>query len=487
MPNETPLIQPIVPAYHLRILSDEQLEQLQEATLEILQDVGFHCPSGKALEIYADHGAQVDFETQIVKLPSDVVMDAMSQAPRFYTMGARSEAHDLNLDGSATYIATDGTGVETIDFRTNQRRGSVKADVARMARVTDYLPSLGFYWPMVSAQDFPSLASLHELDASFNNTVKHVQTCTVVEESTALYAVEMAKVVAGDEATMRARPPLSSLICTIAPLAMDLEATEAALVFAEEGLPVGFMSMASGGSTAPATAAGTIAVADAEMVAAMVLIQMAFPGAPIYHSMMPGIMHPQTGGWEGGARETGLIYPVGVELAHNWGVPTLAAVGTVADTSGWESAVGIAENILMVALCGAETCSGIGLRETCTLLTPEALVLDAEFYELARVHAAGLDTSREALAIDVIKAVGPRGHFLRQKHTRQQLRKLEFSELTNQISEAGGFRDPIEVAVEQTFWILENHNPEPLSEIQKHELTHILRTAENELLIGAHG
>ena len=202
--------------------------------------------------------------------------------------------------------------------------------------------------------------------------------------------------------------------------------------------------MACGGSTAPATVAGTIAVADAEMVAAMVLTQMAYPGAPIYYSLMPGIMHPQTGAFDGGARETNLFYPIGVEMAHMWGVPTLAAIGTTVETSGWESAVGIAENILMVALCGAETASGIGLRETCTLLTQEALVLDAELYNQVRVDARGLDTSREALALDVIKDVGPRGHFLRQKHTRQQLRKLEFSELTDQLSKEGGFRDPFD-------------------------------------------
>jgi trimethylamine:corrinoid methyltransferase-like protein len=59
--SETPLLQPIVPTYHTRILSDEQLELLQAATLEILEDVGIHCPSEKALAIYAEGGAQVDF------------------------------------------------------------------------------------------------------------------------------------------------------------------------------------------------------------------------------------------------------------------------------------------------------------------------------------------------------------------------------------------------------------------------------------------
>jgi len=51
MYSETPQLEPIVPAYHLRILSDEQLADLKSATLEILEEVGVHCPSKKAREI----------------------------------------------------------------------------------------------------------------------------------------------------------------------------------------------------------------------------------------------------------------------------------------------------------------------------------------------------------------------------------------------------------------------------------------------------
>ncbi|HEY73211.1 MAG TPA: hypothetical protein G4N99_08055 [Thermoflexia bacterium] len=481
MYSETPTLEPIVPSYHLRILSDEQLAQFKSATLTILEETGIHCPSEKALNIYAEHGAKVDFERQIVKLPPDVVLEAMSHAPRFYTMGARLPAFDLELDGTATYCATDGCGTETIDFVTRQRRASTKDDVGKMARVTDYLPSMAFYWPIVSAQDYGWTAPLHELDASFNNTVKHVQTETLMGEQEARYGVEMAQVIAGDKATMRERPPLSSLICTIAPLAQDKGGMESALVFAEAGLPVGFMSMATAGSTAPATIAGTIAVADAEMVAAMVLMQMAYPGAPTYHSMMPGIMHPRTGDFLGGDWDAGWFYLVGVELAHMWGVPTLAGIGTEAPSLGWNSALGLSASILMCALCGAETASGLGLRETCTLLYPEALVLDSEGYDTALFYAAGFEFSPEEFALDVVKAVGPRGHFLAQQHTREQMRKWQLSELTSQPKPGGGYRNPIEAAREKTDWILEHHHPQPLEEAQQAELTRILQAAEREL------
>ena len=474
----TPALQPVIPAYRLRILSDEQLAQFKSATLEILAEVGFQCPSPRALAIYAEHGAEVDFDEQIVNLPPDLVIDAMSKAPRHYTLGAQAPEFDLKLDGTKMFCATDGCGTETIDFRTRERRASTKRDVARMARVADYLSSMGFYWPIVSAQDYSRTASLHELDASFNNTVKHVQTPTVVTEDDAQYAVEMATVVAGDEATMRARPPLSSLICTIAPLAQDKEAMEAALVFAEAGIPVGFMSMACGGTTAPATVAGIIAVADAEIVSAMVLIQMAFPGAPVYHSLMPGIMHPHTGGFVGSAWTTDLLYPIGVELAHMWGVPTLAGVGTGAQTSSWESAAGVGSNMMLCALCGAETGSGLGLREGCTLLYPEDLVLDSDIYHQVRVDVAGIDTSSKAFALDVIKSVGPRGHYLTQQHTREQIRALEYSQLTYQPRHEGGYQNPIELAREQTERILANHYPEPLAKEKRAELKKILRTAD---------
>jgi len=479
MYNETAQLEPIVPSYHLSILSDEQLEQLKAASLEVLEEVGIHCPSEKALGIYAEHGAQVDFESQIVKLPESVVLEAMSNAPRFYTMGARSEAHDLKLDGASFYCATDGCGTKTIDFETRQLRPSVKDDVAKMARVADYLSSIGFYWPIVSAQDYPATAPLHELDASFNNTVKHVQTETVMGEVMARYAVEMALVIAGDKATMRRRPPLSSLICTIAPLAQDKGGMESALVFAEAGLPVGFMSMANTGSTAPATIAGTIAVADAEMVAAMVLIQMAYPGAPTYHSMMPGIMHPRTGAYLCAAS---YVYAVGVELAHMWGVPTLAGTfGGDAPAPGWEFGALDGTAVLLCVLCGAETGSGMGLLKGSTVLYPEALVLDTDVYHHIRKDLAGLDTSQKELALDVIKAVGPRGHFLRHRHTRDHLRQRWFSDLTAQLGEGADYRDPLEVAREKTDWILENHRSKPLEETQQAELRRILQAAEREL------
>jgi trimethylamine--corrinoid protein Co-methyltransferase len=162
-------------------------------------------------------------------------------------------------------------------------------------------------------------------------------------------------------------------------------------------------------------------------------------------------------------------------------VPTLAAIyGPDAEAPGWEAAKASASNLLMCALCGAETGSGMGLLRACTLLYPEELLLDSDIYHQTRINASGLDTSPAELALDVIKEVGPRGHFLGQRHTRTHLRRRQFSDLTRQLGGDGGWRDPVDVAREKVGWILDHHHPQPLAEAQQAELRRILQAAESE-------
>ena len=192
MSGPTPALAPIRPARHARFLDDGQLADLRAASLEILEEVGVHCPSASVRALYAEHGAIVDEAREVVRLPADLVGTAMARAPRGYVMGARDPAFDLVLDGTALYVATDGCGTQVREPGGN-RRPSMSADVALAARLADALPAVGFYWPMLSAQDYPLTAPLHELLASYPNTVKHVQTETVMGARPARWAVEMAR------------------------------------------------------------------------------------------------------------------------------------------------------------------------------------------------------------------------------------------------------------------------------------------------------
>ena len=482
MSVERPPIAPIRPAFRLQTLTGEQLDALQEATLHLLEEVGVQFPSSKALSIFADHGAQVDHESQIVKIPRDLVFKALSTVPRSFALGARDAAYDFALEEGVSYFTTDGCGVETVDLETREQRPSCKADVGQMARVADYLSSMAFYWPMVSAQDFGTTAPLHELDASWNNTVKHVQSETLMGAEFARYAIEMAGVVAGSREALRRRPVLSLVLCTIAPLVQDEEGIEGALVLAEAGVPVTFLAMPTLGTTSPATLAGAFVVGDAEIISGTVLLQLASPGAPVSHSIMHGWADPRSGNY--------VPYPVDarcryapVEIAHHWGMPAFGgAFGTESVRPGtWRAAADVALDPFLVSAAGAEWVTGIGLNRSFTLLHPEAIILDDELYHRARYALMRTEVNEETLALDVIRKVGPGGHFLAQKHTRKHMRTAMKPGLGHQMGPDGKYREPLEVAREKVRWILENHQPEPLEEAKRAELARILAAADREL------
>jgi trimethylamine--corrinoid protein Co-methyltransferase len=482
MSVKRPAIEPIRCAFKMQFQSKEQLDQLQTATLQILEEVGVKFPSEKALTILADHGANVDFDTQIVKIPPDLVFKAMSTVPRYFQVGARDPACDFHLEEGVTYFTTDGCGVETVDLKTRQQRPSCKADVGMMAHVADYLSSMAFYWPMVSAQDYGKTAPLHELDASWNNTVKHVQSETLMGETFSRYAVEMGTVIAGDRDELRRRPVFSLVLCTIAPLIQDKEGIEGALVLAEAGIPVGFLAMPTLGTTAPATLAGAFAVADAEIISGTVLLQLAGPGAPVFHSVMHAWADPRSGEYVPYPLDARCRYTP-VEMAHHWGMPSFGgAFGTESLAPGtWQAAADVALDPLLVGLSQAEWVTGIGLNRSFTLLYPEAIILDDDLYHRARYALMDMEISSETLALDAIRAVGPGGHFLAQKHTRKHMRTAMKPAITHHAGQDGKYRDPLEVAREKVAWILENYQPEPLEETKKAELTRILVAADREL------
>jgi len=475
-------IKPIRTKLRLNVLDDGQVAEIRAATLYILDTVGVHFPSERAIKVFAKHGAQVDWESQIVRLAPDLVLEAMSYAPRVYTLSGRVDGTDLTLDGSASYFATDGSGTETIDFKTGQRRRSSKADVAMMAHVADYLSSISYYWPIVSAQDCGLLSPLHELDASFNNTVKHIQSVTIIGEKYAQYALRMAEVIAGSKENLRNRPPISSLVCTIAPLGQDKGGIEGAMLYADAGVPVGFMAMPNLGSTSPATMSGALAVGNAEVVSAMVLMQLVAPGAPVFHSLLASVMDPRSGDYLTGIPEKYLCNAAAIQVAHDWGVPSLGGAFSMdcPEPGTWQLGRDSVYTSLFTPLAGADMVEGLGLLRAATLLSPEQIIYDDEIYHTHRILAEGIDTSADKLALDVIAAVGPGGHFLGQKHTRRTIRDIWLPKLTHPdpIADSQPSPDTRERARAIFKRILSRHQPQPLPKDIQTELISIMKTAE---------
>ena len=464
--------------FRKEMLSPDQITSLQNSTLNLLENVGIHFPSAKALAIFADHGAKVDFDKQIVRIPPHLVEKALSSAPRSFVLAGREPRFDLKLDGKNCYICTAGTGVNVMDHVAGRLRASTKADLESITRVVDALPMISFMWSTVTSQDYGRTAPLHDCHAMLTNTLKHVRGATTVFPELAEYIVEMAKVVAGDMNQLKKRPPINANICTIAPMSHDKHGIECALIYAEAGIPVSFMAMTTMFSTAPASPLAALVIGDAEVVSGMVLLQLAYPGTPVFHAVFVSMMDPRTGGYI--AKVPLPLNMMAVELGHAWNVPCLggARIGSDAQEIGWQSGMEGTTGAMNLALCGAEVGGSVGLLSGAMDFWPEQLILDHEICRTTYDLTHGFDFDAYDIPVDVIKKAGHRGNFLIEEHTLKHIRDFRLSPLLHGVDARGAHTDPQTAALKAYVDINQNHHPEPLPQPVLDELDRILASAE---------
>jgi trimethylamine--corrinoid protein Co-methyltransferase len=429
----------------------------------------------------------VDLDRQIVRIPSQLVADSLKKAPRRYTLCGRRPELDAKIGSEeGTYFYCSGEAPKVVDLKTGERRLSIKSDVENMAKIADYLPIVSLIWPTVSAGEQGKTAPIHGVEACFNNTEKHVQTESVMDEISARYAIEMASVIAGGREKLRERPLFSLLLCAIAPLAHDKGGIESALAFAEAGLPIGFMSMPTMGLTAPPYQASCLATGLAEVLSGCVLIQIAHPGTPNYITIIPSVIDPRSGDYFMGSSFAQITSAAAVQLAHSHGLPVTSCMsfgGSAYKLNSWQAGI---ENLyvhLLAVMAGADMSFGpSGMIEAVSLLDMRRILFDREILQAIDIITNGIEVSDTTLAFEMIREVGPLGMFLGQRRTAKELPRLwppsilfEKPRLPEE-----RYRDPLEVAHEAIDWILKNHQPAPLPEEVKRELRRIVAAADRD-------
>ncbi len=471
------------PRLCLTVLTDKDIGLIHQATLEVIETVGVRFPSSRALQIWEAHGALVDWGSTVVKAPGKLIEDALSNAPPTYALAARESSQDLLLDGNHVFVGTDGCGIEIIDLNTNRRRTSCLQDVADIARVGDYLDQVAFHWVAVSAQDCPpETRGLYELLAIWENSTKHAQTESIYSEREARAAVEMARAMAGGADELRRRPLLSMMQCTTSPLGHDAGCLDAALIGAAAGLPVGFMTMASCLTTGPATLAGTLVVGNAEVISALALVQLAYPGAAVFYAAAQTASDPRTGAYTGGGPADFLFGAATNQLSDYYDVPlSMGSFATGAKEPDWQAGIENSLSTLMAAASMSDMLLGVGLLHGSRIWSFEQMLLDCEIFDIVHRMMQGIIVDKGTLALDVIQEVGPGGNYLGHVHTRDNVRSIWVPQYMDRRPfgtwETKGDRAR-DWARDRAKHILSEHHPDPLEPALAAELRGIIKSTD---------
>jgi trimethylamine--corrinoid protein Co-methyltransferase len=473
------------PKLRLEILTPREVNKIHDATLWIIEKVGVRFPSKRALEIWAVHGAEVDGEKMIVRAKAELIEEALKTCPPVYPLAARDQQQDLSLDGNHVFVGTDGCGVEVIDIQTGSRRTSCLRDVCDISRIADATEEVAFHWVPVSAQDMPpETRSLHEIKAIWENSTKHVQTESVYSEREARAAIEMAALIVGGKDKLRQRPVLSLMQCSASPLGHDGGSLEAALVAAEYGLPTGFMTMVANLTTGPATLAGSLAIGNAEVIAGTALIQLAYPGAPVFYAAAQTASDLRTGAYTGGGPEDFLYGAATNVLADFYHIPlSMGSFATGAKEPNWQAGIENSLSTFMASMVMSDMLLGVGFLHGSRIWSFAEMMMDCEIFSIIHKTMQGIVVDDETLALDTIAAVGPGGNFLSQKHTLKHMRDLFLPQFMDRrpYNEWETKKDDArDWALAKARKTLDNHQPDPLDEKVSSEMAKIISSLEKK-------
>jgi trimethylamine--corrinoid protein Co-methyltransferase len=452
----------------ISFMKDSDRKKIHESALDILESTGIRIMSSVARDSLKRAGAVVDDKTNVVKFSPDLVNSLMAKAPSRFVLAGRTKEFDLPLDRRHHYYTTDGCGISVWDRKEKSRRPSVLEDVRKTAIIGDALEYLSIYEPMVVAHDVSSETHVLEgLKVGMENTAKHIETESTTTPEEARAQVKMAAAVVGSEEELKKRHYMSAMVCTISPLVLDGGATDAAMVWAENHVPVHITGMASMGLSGPATIAGSLVVNHAETTALACAMQAHEPGAPFLYGSVQSSMDPKTGAYNSGAPETILLSIGNVEMAKFLDVPCSAGgMGGSARVPGLRQSIENAVLAPPLVAAGSEVMNGIGLADGSTLLSYEQMLIDNEIVGLVIRSSAEIDVSDDTISIDLIKKVGIGRTFLGEMDTVKRVRGFHIPSLWDMSSYESwvqsGKRDLMEVAGEKAQKILSEHKPSKL-------------------------
>ena len=118
--QQKPWKQPRNPYSPFEIASADQIEEIHQASLRILRELGIAFLDDEALDILKEHGAEVDRSSQMVKFYPELIEEYIAKAPSQFTLHARNPAHNLEVGKNWTLFSMVASTTEL--FRYGQRK-----------------------------------------------------------------------------------------------------------------------------------------------------------------------------------------------------------------------------------------------------------------------------------------------------------------------------------------------------------------------------
>jgi trimethylamine--corrinoid protein Co-methyltransferase len=461
----------------IELLTQDEKETIHEKSLEILKNTGAVFKWQPALKVLKEAGCNVDFESQVVKFPQDVVMDALKSCPSSFIVRGRDPKYEIELAPDTVYFVNQ-PGPAIYNFETGVKRTGTVRDLAEMTRICDALENIHSILPAIlTIADRPPEVGFEWANATMlrNSTKSPVLPGGIFAIQ---WMIELAKA-AGIQ-------PMGGCTCE-PPLTYSADQCDTLIRLAKEGWGTWFDTGGGSGATSPATLAGTVLQVNTELMAGLVLQQVVNPGVGIMYGTMATPLDMRSGHMAIGI-EGYMVAAALAGMSRFYNIPCSSFDSLTGGKSPTDQQVGYekAMSYIMLAQAGVNYIIGAGGIDGQSCVSIEQLVIDNEIFGMIGRYLQGITVNEETLAADLIEKVGPiPGNFLTEAHTKKWWKKEQYlPNLNYRLSfeewQQAGSKDVAARAKERADELLRTHEVPPLPEDVDREVSRILQAAEKE-------
>ena len=358
-----------------KALSDAQVENIHQATLDLLETYGIQIASDSAKAVFEAHGCTID--GHMVKIPARLVEASLKTVPKTFTLQGRSDGKNLDIGkGHDPVIIPAAGGVFVID-ETGEKRTADMADLQdfiKLCHTSDVcnVTCSSVIYP--KTDDVPRMLLQQVTEAlalSDKPLFAHGP-----DRTSAARIIEMAAM--GTGRTQGAY--IMNNVNSLSPMAWDENMLDVIMLYAEKSQPLIIGCCSMSGFTSHIFLENTLVTNNAEVLTGIVLSQLVNPGAPVIYANTSGVADMKKVSLAIGSPELLMLSTAVSQLAKFYDVPFRTG-GGLTDAKSLDMQAGIeSAQCLMVTLANGTdvVMHSLGTLESFNSLSPLKWMVDEE-------------------------------------------------------------------------------------------------------------
>lgn len=408
----------------MQVLTKDELGLIHDTSMEILKDTGVKFNSAEVIEIFRQHGFKTDI-TRVFITEKDVIK-ALETAPSRFRLHARNPAHDVSI-GEDDFVFLPTGGAPNVVTHSGKLRPATLEDYhtsCRLVQTSDQLDMNG----MLTVQPMDVPAQVAHLDMLYANMVlcDKAYVGAAMSGQAAVDSLEMAAIASGGKENLKRHPVMATIVHSLSPLRYSADEADSIVAMARLGQPLVITNMVIAGTSGPVPLPGLLALANAEILAGLVLAQLAAPGTPVVYGSVSAPADMRTIVSAVGAPEAVALASAIIQIARFYKLP--CRTGGMLTNAHCLDAQAAAEGTLMMATAvrnGAnfiyQACGQLGSYISMSF---EKWLFDEEVCRTLRRTLTAMDITIESIDVDTIKSVGSDGNYLIHETTFKHCRNL---------------------------------------------------------------